>query len=1158
MLDFMERYSYGDRNYQDFVHFNSTIKVGEYDVGDLSNLAAAPQHTLSNDDYMIISEVGDHFTDDVGNFGTQLRKLIIADLSDSAKFNVLGTTTKEEVVNLYHDIVDTDVRESFDRVEKHFPEVLPKDFTTEQLDAYNSKIKELSNRLINEANDRNLGSEAIYALETYKDKDGIERFNIPLFDPIQASRTEALLGSLYRNNVVKQRINGGNLVMVSSVGLSETLEIKWNADKTAVEYLEVYAPHWWAQELEGIIDPTTGIVDMNKITDKSILDIIGYRIPTEDKYSMLPLRIKAFLPRSSGGIIILPQEITTLSGADFDIDKLYVMFPNFRTVRNWDFDKLTQEVKELGYAVNKEYIKKLVLDSYKDDTVFTDRDLEIYDTINLLPDAVVDRISKPIEIRKIKYNANKTPKENSKKARDNAKMDIIRAVLTNPDVTDKLLDPGNFEYITTLSKEIKRKKDYSANLDILDPTTDSKMFEAAMAAAGLIGVFANQNINHAIFQHGDVNLSEPIQFGNKIYSSLSRVYAEDVDMNNVPEELKNSAIFEPKRISRKLSMFLSAIVDDLKHLNSGPLNINFFTADVLSTMMRLGEDMNIALAFINQPSIIRLQELNQKYGDTFDGFKKAMDDVKKEYNNIDTTNDAALTLENLWDAIGKKGAQSNDFDVLQITALNKFEKLRDVSFDLGRWVRAFRSDNIKRKVNLASNEVFERNVDKALKQTTFIGADTLWNNYPMLKAFYDTAVTGASETLNRFFLYNSPLFTGIKDKISANLVGRKELAENNIANVNFEIMSALINQFDFFQGDLLMQDGKTTVREHILNNFPKELEQFMIDNPKFKAGYKILRQLKRFEKGAGIAIDTLRFRNTGTLTDVDKAEISESWKQLLYYKESDNMEFNDKVRKLGEDLVKYSFFAYGFHQTSDSFSQYIPLEWRKRLRTADGTITFNEFLESLFDMSKNDMVFQGLYEQFKQHYAANRFFVQRWEAKTTEELNKAIESGKLKLDKAGNPVELNLHINSDEVMVLEKRSTYGVGNEGRFPDYVAIDYKDRIYLFRANGVNGMGSETEFTRLQSYEVIPTLGVKRFAKEYTPNALNKKSVFDFNNVSTEPTVFKPVVETTEQATTQQAPALETTTESSTFVKPDDISQESWDKLNNEQKQRLIDCG
>ena len=44
---------------------------------------------------------------------------------------------------------------------------------------------------------------------------------------------------------------------------------------------------------------------------------------------MAPLYIKGFLPQQNGSAIMLPSEITALSGSDFDVDKLYIMLPEF-------------------------------------------------------------------------------------------------------------------------------------------------------------------------------------------------------------------------------------------------------------------------------------------------------------------------------------------------------------------------------------------------------------------------------------------------------------------------------------------------------------------------------------------------------------------------------------------------------------------------------------------------------------------------------------------------------------------------------------------------------------------------------------------------------------------------------------------------------------
>ncbi len=66
------------------------------------------------------------------------------------------------------------------------------------------------------------------------------------------------------------------------------------------------------------IDKATGDIDFKKVSDMlpEVMDILGYRIPNEDKYSTLPLKVIGFLPTSSGGGIMLPAEITTISGSD--------------------------------------------------------------------------------------------------------------------------------------------------------------------------------------------------------------------------------------------------------------------------------------------------------------------------------------------------------------------------------------------------------------------------------------------------------------------------------------------------------------------------------------------------------------------------------------------------------------------------------------------------------------------------------------------------------------------------------------------------------------------------------------------------------------------------------------------------------------------------
>jgi hypothetical protein len=51
---------------------------------------------------------------------------------------------------------------------------------------------------------------------------------------------------------------------------------------------------------------------------EDVLTMIGYRVPTENKFSIAQIKIKGFLPANMGTAIILPSDIVEMSGTDFD------------------------------------------------------------------------------------------------------------------------------------------------------------------------------------------------------------------------------------------------------------------------------------------------------------------------------------------------------------------------------------------------------------------------------------------------------------------------------------------------------------------------------------------------------------------------------------------------------------------------------------------------------------------------------------------------------------------------------------------------------------------------------------------------------------------------------------------------------------------------
>ena len=82
-----------------------------------------------------------------------------------------------------------------------------------------------------------------------------------------------------------------------------------------------------------------------------LIELPGVRIPTQGPNSLISATVAEFLPEFAGPMVILPTEIVSQSGADFDIDKLFMMFKNIANYRG--------SVEEIVYD-------KSVTESYED------------------------------------------------------------------------------------------------------------------------------------------------------------------------------------------------------------------------------------------------------------------------------------------------------------------------------------------------------------------------------------------------------------------------------------------------------------------------------------------------------------------------------------------------------------------------------------------------------------------------------------------------------------------------------------------------------------------------------------------------------------------------------------------------------------------------
>lgn len=309
----------------DVVQFESAVKVGKQGVIDINDLNDYNQvynalkkattingienpnviHTISYEDYGIQTETPEHLVDIVQLIGTQIRKLITADIPNNATLTINGKTfTKKEWLDLYNAVNTENILQSYSDV----------------LDIFRNP-KELEKILQEE-----IRGNQRYSIDMLKactlDENG--QFHIPLYDPVQSQRVQSLINSIIRSRITKQRIKGGALIQVTSYGVSNDLNLVFEGegDNKRVKYVECYMPAYSKQFFESFMKEGSHELDINSLP-KELRELVGYRVPTEDKYSMLPLRIKGFLPQQNGSAIMLPADITTIAGSDFDVKIIY-------------------------------------------------------------------------------------------------------------------------------------------------------------------------------------------------------------------------------------------------------------------------------------------------------------------------------------------------------------------------------------------------------------------------------------------------------------------------------------------------------------------------------------------------------------------------------------------------------------------------------------------------------------------------------------------------------------------------------------------------------------------------------------------------------------------------------------------------------------------
>lgn len=352
-----------------------------------------------------------HFNKDI-SFGTQIRKLLVSRITGTdVKIKRQNGTinTPNELLKEYNQLLIEDIK----RGEARFKKSISNDSG-----AFDGK--KILNLIKSEFLSRKKPLQYLEALELLNNSDSYEELitRVPISHPFHTLQIQTILNSLHRNKVNKLKFkNGFKLANASSVGFERQPQIVFNNpanSKEGIKHFEVYAPIHDTRLYE-FVDEESGLIPeerMSEIETKypGILDGVVYRIPTEEKYSMYKTKIIGFVVDEVGAIF-MPDVVTTRSGLDFDIDKMFGFFK--------DGTETTIDGKKYIGLTPEQYARK---SKYAIDTIEFNNDYNDYQA------QVIS---------------------------DNAKLDIMMDILSSEYTTIPQMKPGGFEAMENHASEME-------------------------------------------------------------------------------------------------------------------------------------------------------------------------------------------------------------------------------------------------------------------------------------------------------------------------------------------------------------------------------------------------------------------------------------------------------------------------------------------------------------------------------------------------------------------------------------------------------------------------------------------------------------------------------------------------------------------------------
>lgn len=470
----------------------------------------------------------------------------------------------------------------------------------------------------------------------------------------------------YHPRVIVNKETGVEIEETEYDKLSDEDKNKYEVKQEA--YAEVMIPRW-----SNLIPNTSEALEM---IQKEGLDIqLAYRIPTEGKQSVSIVKVVGFLNDVYGSTIMLPDEWVTQTGSDFDVDSVYGICHSLKVVKDKNgnikrIKKYSADDFKTDYAKYKYYIEDNInnkISSDIEDEFHEDKykvlQKRLRDVVKKLRTEKDNRDNLYKELTNIGKEAGLlTFNEFSKLdevdklprvVRNNNILDAMIAIMADNNSREENYSRSNFDKLSSAMKEMDKARGAdSVNRSVYNPFDQMDFMENAMGGASLKAFSVTRDTFNSVNNYAkgylgkgheiiaEYDLTEKDANGEFIYDAEMMIkayglYNETTKKGDVilldkdgkkTNEVNKAATARVKHyrlansynnrnvVGELITVYSSQttahILDAIKE--GSIFNENEFTFGTFKTLIDTGMDYRTAIAFLMQPAITTINEVNNE------------------------------------------------------------------------------------------------------------------------------------------------------------------------------------------------------------------------------------------------------------------------------------------------------------------------------------------------------------------------------------------------------------------------------------------------------------------------------------------------------------------------------------------------------------------